>query len=328
MTLAAELLMGAIGESLPGPRCLLSDFGDGSPLLDECARPPVRIAQRPAGGLSFGGGCVSWRPPLSITRDREAAERAISSGALIVDATDSDAASLIGRAIRLAPENLTVIRLRGGTGKRIAPQHFRLLWDEADDRVFISGQCDTPELRDLASKLARCEIDEFDAFRTAAGGAVFGDMRFGVALAEVGLKPTAMIDQPEQRQIAHALGEGSAVFGENGSVALAMPQLAAQPASFGGSVSGLGDGAPAPVVKLSGAADWSVALQRSEGSWSFTATPDGARPATSVFLELRVSEAQSKSAWISDLWTGAVRRRGDWETWDEAAARLELEESW
>ncbi|MEM7270319.1 MAG: hypothetical protein AAF401_13860 [Pseudomonadota bacterium] len=327
MSLGAELLLRAIVEAME-PAVFLSEFGDGSPLLDDVANPPVRMARRPVGGMIRRRGLAAYAPPLSIIQDRADCERLAASAPLIVDALGSDAARMIDRASRLSPSALAVLRLRGAAKTlRGAPGALRLIYkSQMGDLIFLRRDLMTDAFDTLAADLMAARVDEFDMLAGYRGG-VIDRLRYGSGSSEVVLRPLTLLDQASAGQSAAALGAEKVIIAADGGCALVAPQISAAPGAVSISISGLPAHAPAPQLSLPNTPDWTIRNMRSGGEWSAVATPpESAAPVVSGFLELNAPGAEG--AEVSEVAVSITRARGNWEIWDEAQSQLELEESW
>ena len=326
MSLGAELLMRDIADRLTGT-VLLSDFGDGCPLLDEGDSPPVRLARRPIGGLVRRHGIAVYAPPLSLDGRWGDAARLAKSFSLIADTLSADAASLITTAHALTPDGLAVLRVRGD---RFEDHSLDLIYEDpvGGDHVYLRGDLATDDLLDRASALKSARVDEFDEMTSAFGqGGVITTLRHGASLSEAILNPASTLDQPDDQQVAAALGEGRVVMAADGGCALFISQLSGAPMPVSISIANLEDGAPDPMISLPNAPDWTIRTARSSADWWAIASPEqDAAPLISTFVE--ISAKDSPRAEITEVTAAITRKRGGWEIWDEAQQQLELEESW
>ena len=326
MSLGAELLLRDIAEGLPSA-VLLSEFGDGSPLLNDAETPILRMAHQPVGGMIQWRGLTTYAPPLSLTKDREDCARLAASSTLIVDALGADTARLIDRAARLSPGALGVLRLRGPAPARAAPGALRLVYESgAGDFIYLRRDLATDAIEARAADLMAARVDEYDALAAITSG-VIDHLRFGSDQCEAVLNPVALLDQASASQRAAALGEGRLRLASDGGCALAIPQLSAVPGAVSLTVRGLPPHTTNPEITLPNAHDWALSTDRKGDAWRALATPPaGADPLISVFVELNAPGADG--AEISEATTSFRRARGGWEIWDEAQSQLELEESW
>ncbi len=326
MSIGAEILMREIMDTLNGA-VLLSEFGDGCALLDEATVPPVRIARRPVGGIVCRGDLTTFMPPLDLNRRADDCRRLALHAPLIVDAVRAEAPDLIARAEGFAPNQIAVLRVRGGE----YPTHaLKLIYQDpsGQDHLYLRRDLISDKITDRSNVLMSAAVDEFDTLASAIGrGTVLKKLRHCAGLSEVILNPAPTLDQPDARQIAAALGEGRATMAADGACALIIAQLSGTPQSVRVTISGLEAGAPDPVISLSNAPDWTIRATRDGINWRADATPKpGAASLVSVFAEIEAPE--SFAAEVTEITTAIIRKRGAWEIWDEAQKQLELEESW
>ena len=93
MSVGGELMMRAIFDAMAGA-VFLSDHGDGCPLLDAAALPPVRLARRPVGGVIRRDGLTTFAPPLDLARRGADCRRLAQALPIFIDAVADDAARL------------------------------------------------------------------------------------------------------------------------------------------------------------------------------------------------------------------------------------------
>lgn len=325
MSLGAELLIRAIADRL-GDTALLSEFGDGGPLLDAAAHPPVRLALRPVGGVVRRESLKTFSPPLDIQQRSADCNRLAKGGRLIVDAVAGDAQRLLNSAQILATDAVAALRVRGAGH---ANASLKLIFNSpaGDEQVYLRRDLATDELLAIAHKLERAEIDEFDALTAAMNGGVIASLRHGAAMSEAMFDPATLLDQPDAAQIAAALGDGRAVMAEDGGCALFITQLSGAPMPARLVIGGLEAGAPDPAISLSNAPEWSVRLRREKDAVQVQMLPaPKAAPLVSLFVE--IDAPGSPNAQVLEVSSGIARLRGAWEVWDEAQQQLELEESW
>lgn len=326
MSIGAELFMRDILDRMQDA-VLFSEYGDGCPLLDEATRPPVRIARRPIGGMIRRDGVATFAPPLNINLRADDCARLARTLPVIVDAVANNAASLLASLQSVTSDAPAGLRIRG---QAFFDHSLKLIYEDpaGADYIYLRRDLITDDLVARASALMAAEVDEFDALTAAIGpGGVMKAIRHGPGLSEVVLHPAAMLDQPDRRQIAAALADGRVVMAADGGCALFAPQLSGRPMPVSIRVGGLEGGAPDPAISLPNAPGWSITSAREDGSWRAIARPpETAPPLVSVFAEIEAPD--SPSAEITEVATAITRKRGQWEIWDEAQQRLELEESW
>ena len=326
MSIGAELLMRGILDTMPGA-AVISEFGDGCPLLDEGANPPVRMARRPIGGLVRRDGVAMFAPPLDVLRRADDCARLARGLPVVMDAVTGDAADLLGAVMAFTSDAPAVMRLRG---RPFSDHSLKLIYEDpqSGDYIYLRRDLITDDLVARSNALMAAEVDEFDALTASIGsGGVIKSIRHGAGLSEVVLHPAAMLDQPSEEQIAIALADGRVVMAADGGCALSAPQLSGRPMPVSFRIGGLDAGAPDPAISLPNARDWTIASVREGGAWRAIARPaEDAEPLVSVFAEIKAPD--SPSAEITEVATAITRKRGQWEIWDEAQQQLELEESW
>ena len=180
----------------------------------------------------------------------------------------------------------------------------------------------------LATTLQAAQIDEFDALTNAiVGGDVITSLRHGARRSDAIFDPASLLDQADPHQVAAALGDGRAIMARDSGCSLFIPQLSATPMPAQITISGLEDGARAPIIAIPNAPAWTVELQQAADALTVTVTPDpNSAPIISLFVEIQAPD--SPNAQITEVASAIARTRGDWEIWDEAQQQLELEESW
>lgn len=326
MSIGAELLMRDILDTLE-TAVIFSEYGDGGPLLDEATNPPVRIARRPVGGVVRRHCVAAFAPPLNVADREDDCGRLTRTSPVIVDALTVDAAALLASLKLFSSEPPAALRVRGHAFsdpgvKPVYEDH------ESGDHVYLRRDLITDDLIARANALMAADVDEFDALTAAIGpGGVIKAIRHGARLSEAVLHPAAMLDQPDDSQIATALADGRAIMAADGGCGLFVPQLSGLPMPVSIRIGGLEADAPDPDISLPNAQDWTVATTRHGESWRAIASPARtSAPLVSVFVE--VEAAGSPSAEITEVATAIIRKRGQWEIWDEAQQQLELEESW
>ena len=326
MSIGAELLMRSIADTLQDA-IFISEFGDGCPLLEAGAEPPIRMARRPAGGVIRRADLTTFAPPLDLARRKGDCSRLARKGRVLLDAVASEASELVALAADLAPEPPAALRIRG---PGYAPPDLRLLYESRSgaDRIYISRDLITDRLSQRANAFAEAGIDEFDALAKAIrAGGVIAALRHGAAHSEVLFDPASFLDQADPRQVASALGDGRAVMAHDGGCALFVPQLSGAPMPVTVTIGGLEAGAPSPTASLSNAPGWTVDAERLGRGLRFTARPGPmAPPLVSLFMEIEAPD--SPNAEVTEIASAITRARGAWEIWDEAQQQLELEESW
>lgn len=326
MSVGAEILMRAIVDRMDGA-LFLSEFGDGSPLLDGAALPPVRMARRPVGGVCRRGTLATFAPPLDIAARRADCVRLAQRRLVIVDAIAADAADLVACADLLAKDAVAALRVRGA---RYAHPSLTLVYESHSgaDQIYLRRDLITDEIAARASALAAAKIDEFDALSKMVGkGGVVTAIRHGAGQSEAMLDPASLLDQADARQIAAALGDGRAIMAKDGGCALFVPQLSGAPMPVAIVCGGLDAGALDPCVSISNAPGWTLETRHAGDAHHIVVrpTPD-ARPVVSLFLEIEAPD--SPNAHVTEIASAITRARGAWEIWDEAQQQLELEESW
>ena len=326
MSIGAELLMRDIVETMQGA-VIFSEFGDGCPLLDEAATPPVRLAHRPVGGIIRRNGVATFAPPLSIQGRDDDCVRLVSSSPVIVDATQAAAADLLMSLQSLTSDAPAALRVRG---KAVTDHALKLIYEDAagGDHIYLRRDLITDDLIARANALMAAKVDEFDALTAAIGpGGVIKSIRHGADLSEVVMNPAAMLDQPSDQQIAVALAENRVIMAADSGCALFVPQLSSRPMPISICIDGLEADAPDPAISLPNAPGWAISAAKDGHCWRAFAKPGpDATPLVSVFCEIEAPD--SPSAKITEVATAITRKRGQWEIWDEAQQRLELEESW
>lgn len=326
MSIGAELLMRDILNTMEIP-VVFSEFGDGCPLLNEAAHPPVRIAWRPVGGIVRRDGVASFAPPLSVLDRKDDCVRLSRSSPLIIDALTANAADLLATLREFSAEAPAVLRVRG---RPFADRDLKPIYEDhkGADHISIRRDLITDDLIARANALMAAEVDEFDALTAAIGpGGVIRAIRHGARQSEAVLHPAAMLDQPDDSQIATALAEGRAIMAADGGCALFIPQFSGLPMPVSIRIEGLDLGAPDPDISFPNAPDWTVASTRDGAIWRAVARPaPTSAPLVSVFAEVEAPGGPSGE--ITEIATTITRKRGHWEIWDEAQQQLELEESW
>ena len=325
MSVGGELMMRAIFDAMAGA-VFLSDHGDGCPLLDAAALPPVRLARRPVGGVIRRDGLTTFAPPLDLARRGADCRRLAQALPIFIDAVADDAARLTSSARALAPDAVAALRVRGG---KPADPALTLIYENPTgaDRIYLRRDLISEALSVQAAALMAAQVDEFDALTDVMAGGVIRSLRHGARLSEALLDPASLIDQPDARQIAAAIGEGRAVLSAGGGCTLFAPQLTGAPTPASLVVSGLDPGAPDPAASLPNAPGWTLRSQREGDALRIIARPGAdAPPLVSVFIEIDAPD--SPDAEVTEVTSGISRMRGAWEIWDEAQQQLELEESW
>lgn len=333
MSLCAELLIARISADCGSIRTLLSWSGLGCPLLDLGANPPHRLAMRPLGGVSPGGGAglAAWAPPVDLTRDKITSARLAAAGVMMVDASMAPGQDVLWRG--LSPL-VGVVRLRGCPPEGApAREGFTLLFEDDAapashrDYVLVRDDLLSDGARALADELKTRTVDEFDFLRdVVADGDVVQAVRYKADISECHLHPVRVLDQPDAMQLDAALGEGRLILDRNGEVSIAAPQFAAAAAPVGLSITGVAPDGPPPAVYFDEPETWDISLTPRRNGWRLLATPNNPRPSEVTAFEVRLPGASGAD--ISETWVGVSRRRAEWEDWDEADARLALEESW
>ncbi|MBX2855410.1 MAG: hypothetical protein KTR21_10495 [Rhodobacteraceae bacterium] len=325
MSIGAEILLRAIAGRMDGA-ALLSEFGDGCPLLNAAAHPPIRLANRPVGGVMRRADLTTFAPPLDITHRAADSARVAQRRQIIVDAVAGDTERLLALARSFETGAVAALRVRGGA---VSDPGLKLIFESpsGDDHVHLRRDLATDDLVALATQLMQAEIDEFDALTGLMNSAVITSLRHGAGASDVHFDPASLLDQPDTRQITAALGDGQAIMAADGGCALYIPQLSGAPKPVSVLISGLEDGAPNPDVFLSNAPDWSIDLRRNNDGLLISARPaPHTTPLVSLFLEIK--GPHSPNAVVREVASGIARSRGAWEIWDEAQQQLELEESW
>lgn len=326
MSIGAELLVRDIVDTMQDT-VVISEFGDGCPLLDEAENPPVRFARRPVGGLVRRNGVATFAPPLNIQGRADDCVRLLRTAPQIVDALAVNAADLLASVQELTSNTPAVLRVRG---QGFTEHAMELIYEDpaSADYVYLRRDLTTDGLIARANALTVAEVDEFDALTAAIGpGGVIAYIRHGAGLSEAVLNPAAILDQPSDDQITVALAEGRAVMAADDRCALFVPQLSGRALPVSIRLGGLEAAAPDPAISFPNARAWAVKTTRDGANWRAVASPaPGAAPLVSVFLE--VEAPGSPAAEITEVTTAITRKRGQWEIWDEAQQRLELEESW
>lgn len=333
MSLAAELLIARIGAEWGLINTFLSWSGQGCPLLDVSENPPHRLAMRPLGGVGQGGGAglAAWAPPIDLTRDKTTPARLASAGVMMVDACCVPGQDVLWRG--LSPL-VGVVRLRGAPADG-PPQKtgYTLLFadDSAPppqrDHVLVRDDLLTDGARDFTSDLVARRIDELDWLRNLVGdGDVVRELRYKADTSECHFHPVRLLDQPDASQFDAALGEGRLTLDLNGEVSIAAPQFAAKPAPVGLTISGRDAQDLPPTIYLDEPENWDIAISPRRTSWRIVITPH--KPVVSEVTAFEVRLPGGAAAEVTEAWVGVSRRRAAWEDWDEADARLALEESW
>ena len=333
MSLAAELLIARISAECGSIRAVLSWSGLGCPLLDMGANPPHRLAMRPLGGVSPGGrsGLAAWAPPIDLTRDKVSSARLAAAGVMMVDACTAPGQDVLWRG--LSPL-VGVVRLRGQPPEGPPEKSgFTLLFEDDDafpeqrDFVLLRDDLLTDGVQALADDLKERKVDEFDFLRDVVGdGDLVQEFRYKAGISECHLHPVRLLDQPDAQQLDVALGEGRVVLDRNGEISIAAPQFAARAAPVGLTITGGEPGGLAPTVFFDDPEGWKADIVRRRDGWRLTAMPIAPSPSEVTAFEVRLPGGVG--AEITETWVGVSRRRAAWEDWDEADARLALEESW
>jgi len=325
MSLSAEILMRRITE-VTGPIALVSDFGDADLWLDRRAPSVQRFARRPVGGIVRRPDFAAFKPPLSLADRQVDCARLARTHLVVVDAVVTDAEPLTAEVKARLAVGVAVLRVRGAGPVAAGPLAL-LFGDEASpDRIFIRRDLLTDELVAHARSLAAAEIDEFDMFMDFAGPSI-QRIRHSSGQSEVVFHPPSLLDQPDQPQIAAALGEGRFVMAADKGCTVFAPQFSGALTPITVTLSGIAVGDADPVAYLPNAQNWRVDTARQGDQWRLRAAPPlGGRPFTSVFVEIEA--ADSRAPEITEVATTVTRSRGGWEIWDEAQSQLELEESW
>ena len=326
MSIGAELLMRDILDRMQDA-VFFSEYGDGCPLLDEADRPPVRLARRPIGGVTRRDSVATFAPPLDIRLRADDCARLARLSPVIVDTVAANAAGLLASHQALTSDAPAGLRVRG---QAFDDHALELIYHDpaGADHIYLRRDLFTDDLVARATALMAAEVDEFDALTAAIGpGGVMKAIRHGAGLSEVVLHPAAMLDQPGKTQIAAALADGRVIMAADAGCALYAPQLSGRPMPISIRVGGLETGAPDPAISLPNAPGWTIDSVREGENWRAIACPaETAAPLVSVFAEIEAPD--SPTAEITEVATAITRKRGQWEIWDEAQQRLELEESW
>lgn len=326
MSIGAELLMRDIAGVMETP-VFFSEFGDGCPLLDERTTPPVRIARRPVGGLVRRDGVATFAPPLAVFDRADDCARLARKAPVIIDALTPNAADLFTSLGAVTSKTPAALRIRGAA---FADHALKSIYEDQDsaDHIYLRRDLITDDLIARANALMAAEVDEFDTLTAAIGhGGVLKAIRHGARLSEVVLHQAATLDQPDDGQIATALADGRAIMAADGGCALFIPQISGFPMPVSVRVGGLEPGSPDPVISFPNAPDWGIFAAREGANWRALASPVlNSAALSSVFVEVEAPD--SPAAEITEVSTAIIRKRGQWEIWDEAQQQLELEESW
>lgn len=332
MSIGAELLIRDIADTMETP-VIFSEHGDGCPLLDEAAHPPIRLARRPVGGVIRRDGVATFAPPLNILHRANDSARLAYISPVIVDALAFNPADLLTSIRAFTPDAPAALRVRGGfrvPGQTFSDPLLKMIYEDPTgaDHIYLRRDLITDDLIMRANALMAAEVDEFDALTAAIGhSGVIKSIRHGAGLSEAVIHPAAMLDQPSDQQIAIALADGRVMMAADGGCALFIPQLSGIPMPVSICVGGLEAGAPDPEISFPNAQDWTVTITRDDGDWRAIARPaPSAAPLVSVLVEVEAPD--SPAAEITEGATAITRKRGSWEIWDEAQQQLELEESW
>ncbi|MEM7546307.1 MAG: hypothetical protein AAF367_12280 [Pseudomonadota bacterium] len=325
MSLGAELGLAALIEALrqreARPVALISEFGIGSPFAAQV--PGVqRMALRPSGGVHLSP-VVRYDPAIDIGHDARDARRIAGHGLFVVDAVADGLNALLRAARRIGVDRMAALRLRGGTQMPLPDMRPVLRDERSGDVLYLHEEFDLVSLGDRLAAIASGECDEFDLLAGMRGTDICADLRFVALGAEVVLHPVCALDLPHVEQLDAALGERRAVIDPALTMALTVPQFSARPAPFGLSITGLAPGAGDPSLIGVTPDDWQINAVRHGPEWTCRITP--ARIREAEFLELSCPHGGVE---LTDIWTGAVRRRAAWEDWDEAGAQLDLEQRW
>ena len=322
MTLATELILAELVDTL-GDTVLLSYGGDGSPLLDELDRPPVRFAVSPIGGGLRRGRSIGFERRLIVQNDADGFARRVATAPLIIDAAADEADELMKYALEQRP---AILRLRGQPSARPNLTDLLPLYEDetSGDALWSAPSLLTNALTNVADAHRGARIDEFDALSRRIGERAFLGFEHHAKWAELNLAPISVLDDPDERQLLSALSLGVVPMARDGGATLALPRLTAAPFGAGVGLRLSSADAPSPMVEPS-EPGWAIETRRDGPVWEARLSPDGATPRPSVLIEIANGGPE---AVIDRAWTVVQRRRGAWEAWDEAEAQLSLEESW
>lgn len=325
MSLGAEIGFAALAQALAGEQdrsvALFSEFGAGS-LLIEAGSSVQRLALRPTGGL-HRYPASRYDPAISVDQDLAEARRVAARGPLFLDVVAQQMDVMMQTATRLSSDLPSALRVRGGEGAAI-PGYAALFSDlESGDHLYLRADIDAGTFREFFASLKSGRVDEFDRLPGYCNGRSMLSVRFVAGGGEVLLDPVTTLDLPDPTQIDAALGGGHAIADPARTVAFVLPQLSAQPAPFGIAISGLNAGAADPKLIGEIPGDWVIDINREDQIWTCCIKPTVTREAE--FIELNCPNHDIE---ITEVWTGARRKRAAWEDWDEAGAQLDLEQSW
>lgn len=322
MSLGGDLALSWLAQAGAPTLALFTPLGVGAPLLD-ASSSVLRLASRPTGGVRLEP-YRAYEPPCDVRRSPEDAARIADSAPLFVDVASAELEETRAALASIGVAAPAIARIRGAAPPPWPDMSKIFQTGDGAEAIWagpaFSGYADDAALGAIAAAAS----DEFDVLRRLARRGRFTALRHRRAAAEVAMIPATALDAPDGRQIDHALGEGVAVFDRDGEAALALPTVGADGGGFRVEVEGLSPEAPSPRIRGEAPADWTVETARDGGRWRLVAKTTRRREAERV----EIAAPGSPDAWIEAVWIGVRRRRGDWEIWDEAEARLNLEESW
>jgi hypothetical protein len=325
MSIGAELAFARCAAALGNRVAYLSDRGAGSPLLSALVSVE-RLALRPVGGVRMHP-FRHYAPPVHFIRSPGDAKRLVRDVPLLLDGSETEI-SVLRRALQnVREEPPEMIRTRGKLAG--APEGMRCLFEQEASGDMIWCRADLVERAAEAvdASITQGAADEFDQLAHIlarvdwAGG--IKALRYAPEGAEVRFHPPAVLNAPEPGQLDTAFGEGRAIFDSFGSLALAIPHLSAAPVHIGVSVA-VSESADVQPVLLGVPSEWRIEVRNQSEVWHFRLHPDSVSEVS--VLELALSGHGHGE--IIDVWSGARRQRSPWESWDEAGAQLDLEQSW
>lgn len=338
MSLGAEIAMQRVAarhsaERGGAPLAVISESGAGSPGVEAVA-PTLRLAWRPAGGLRIAPAAI-YDPPVNLRAAPEDARRILASAPILADVPETLVEDVLKLCATFAGRLPDALRAPAG-----APPPVGMVTGFVDatggEAVWLAPDFDAAGLFDGLNPSQPGFVDEFDALARGGGSALAG-LRYTATGAEAMIRPVMALDLPDARQLDHALGEGRAVFDEEGACSLAAPRLDRGAGEIGFAVAGLaaadGTAQPGeqdlPVVATDAGAPGAPRFSR-VGDRLEVRVPAAAGQAV-VRLDIsfpRLAPTRRRALEIVEVWTGVRRRHGPWEDWNEAEAQVALEESW
>lgn len=324
MSIAAEIVMQRLARRLTGRGeaiALASRLGLASPGVESVANV-VRLALNPVGGMRRRPAAM-FAPPIDLVGAPDEAARLLEACAIFADFTQETVEEGLDSLRRLAGRTPEVVRLRGAVAE-VSGMRQLFSDNESSEVVFVNDSVRVDQICDGLDPFEPGFVDEFSVLSINEARGVFKGLNFTAAGADLSLDPLSALDLPDAGQIDAAVGEGVVRPDCHGACSLAVPSMGAASTGFRIELS-LPGFKGQPVISASGAADLSIVEPESGNVWCISGIFDAASEA--ALVDFLAPSCGADSA-VSKVVLEIVRRRGEWEAWDEADAQLALEESW